>query len=186
MEKRTEGIILYVVPYQDRHEIAGVFGPEGKISLIRKWGRGTNKSPLSPLTKCEFVWKEGRGEMGTLQEVHLLDPYLKLRDSLKSLHAAMDCLASIKETQAADHPAERLYLLLVKILEALPHANQKETLLSVFYLKLLLHDGLLPLESLTLEMAELLAERSLSVLSEKHLSPEQHQAIKKFYDECLQ
>lgn len=185
MERRAEGIIISVIPYQDRHEIASVFTPYGMISLIRKWGRGPKKSPLSPLTRCEFIWKEGQGELGTVEEIHLLDPFLRHRDSLKSLQCAMECLSAIKLTQQINQPAERLYQLLLKIIEALPDTEQKATLLSAFYLKLMIHEGTLPIESLTLEMAELAACRSIQTFTTTTLSREEHEAIKMLFEESI-
>lgn len=185
MELRSEGIILYVVPFQDRHEIATVFGAEGKLSLIRKWGRSSKKAPLSPLTRCEFVYRPGTGDISNLSEITVLDAYLPLRASLDLLESAMECLSIINKTQQVNQKSDKLYLMLTLFLENLPKAKDPRTIVTTFYLKVLLHEGLLPLEKLSLEMAQLTASRSLSELSSIQMPPEVYQQTKALFIECI-
>lgn len=183
MEVRNEGIVLYVIPYQEEHEIAGVFAPSGLVSLIRKWKR--RKAPLSTLARYEFIWTEGRGEMGTVKEISLLDAYLPLRASLISLQAAMKCLSAVRKTQGR-HGAERLYTLLRSFLTKISHAKDPQTYVSSFYLKLLIHEGVLELDRLDLEMAILAAERSFQSLSARVYPAELHQKIERMFNEGLE
>lgn len=185
MERQIEGIILFVTPYQERHEILGVFTPEGKISLIRKWGLGKKSSPLSPLTRVEFFYETGKGEMGKIKESALKDPMLKLRADFDCLNAAMSLLRALQLTQEGEAPSEALYRLTLKMLAYLPESKDKKSVLSLFYLKLLLHEGLIPLETLDLEMAELAPLRSLSALDKKIYSNAFHDKVKRLFEESV-
>lgn len=180
MEVRSEGIVLYVVPYGEEDEVAGIFTPLGIVSLVRKWKQ--RKAPLSPLTCCEFIWQEGKSDMVKVKEVHILNAFLPLREKLESLEAAMSCLQAIRQTQGPE-PSERLYLLLKSFLEQLPQALDPQTFLSAFYLKLLLHDGLLDLEKLDLAMAHLALERSFTSLSKLEFPKAFHANVKKLFQE---
>lgn len=179
MELKTEGIVLYVVPYGEEHEIAGVLGPSGLLSFMRKWKR--RRAPLSPLTRCEFVCRQGRGEMGTIKEMSILDPYLSLRERLEVIQAAMECVAAVRKILLPGEHAEKIYLLFKSFLERMGEAADPLTFLSAFYLKLLIHEGLLELEKLSLEMALLASERSFSALKALKLPPEVHDSIKKLF-----
>lgn len=183
MEKEIEGVILSVVPFKERDEIATVFTPEGKISLIRKWGRTGKKGALTPLTRCEFFFEEGRGELKKLKEMRLIDPFFSHRNDFETLKAALSCLKAIQMTQEGEAPSEPLYRLLIKILEALPTFPDKAVLLSLFYLKILLYEALIPLEALDLEMAELAATTSLKLLYGKSYPQAFHDKVEKLLHE---
>lgn len=180
MEVRSEGIVLYVVPYGEEDEVAGIFTPLGLFSLVRKWKQ--RKAPLSPLSCCDFLWQEGKGDMVKVKEMHLLNAYLPLRERLETLEAAMGCLQAVRYTQGPE-PAERLYQLLKSFLERMPRAKDPQTFLSAFYLKLLIYDGLLDLTKLNFEMAHLAAERSFTALSALELPKGFHNQVKKLFDE---
>ena len=185
MEKQFEGVILSVVPYQDRHEIANVFTPFGKISVIRKWGRSAKKSPLSPLTRAEFFVSGGRGELFEVKEYRLIDPYLKLRDDLEAMRAAASLLKALKLTQEGEAPSELLYRLLLKILSKISDFPKKNNLVTLFFLKLLLHEGLCPLEALDLEMAELAPVRSFEKLASLDFSESFHKKVHTLFLESV-
>jgi DNA repair protein RecO len=183
MEKEIEGVILSVVPFKERDEIATIFTPEGKISLIRKWGRTSKKGALTPLTRCEFFMEEGRGELKILKEMRLIDAFLSHRNDFETLKAALVCLKAIQITQEGEVPSEPLYRLFIKILEALPAFPDKAVLVSLFYLKILLYDALIPLEALDLEMAELAATTSIKSLYNKSYPKAFHDKVEKLFKE---
>lgn len=183
MEVRSEGVIIQVVPYGEEHEVITYFGPLGLRSGLRKWKQ--RKAPLQSLCHYELAWKEGRGELVAIKEASLLDPYLSLRNRLETLEIGMRCLSALRHSQGAA-ASERLYLLLTTFLEKMSGARDPHTFLSAFYLKLLIHDGLLALETLDLEMAQLAAERSFAALCQLILPPATHARIETLYRQAHQ
>jgi DNA repair protein RecO len=183
MEIKSEGIILWVVPYGEEGEVASVFTPHGLVSLIRK--RRTGKTPLSPLTRCEFIWKEGKGEMGTLKEVSLHNPYLSLRGHLETLESAMECLQAVRQALIGAAPAEPLFRLLDGILQRLAESADPRAFSSLFYLKLLIHEGLLDLDCLDADMASLALARSFSSLLRTTFPREFHDRVQRLFQESI-
>lgn len=143
----TEAVILRVIPYGDHDRIMIAFSREkGLIKLFAK-GATRPKSPYhgicSPLHRAEFVYQWRQSEIHGLKEGRLRDAYTGLRNDLACLAAACAMVQALSSSQMLWKPAPRLYDLLTFYLERLPQIPDPRVLSDSFYLKLLMHEGLL-------------------------------------------
>jgi len=150
--EKTEGIVLSSIEFRDRQRLIKVFTPHfGLMTLIVK---GISKkayhliSLTSLLTRGEFLFSKGRGEIFRFIEGTTLDMHLPLREDLCNLNVAGKLVHTILRSQFPGKPSPRLYALFVSYLTQLPSFIEKETILYSFYLKMLKHEGLLPSSSL--------------------------------------
>ena len=147
---RVEGIVLSRLQYQDYDQILTIFTlQEGLVKLICKQAsrskKGMNAS-TSPLTRAEFVYRLGKGEISRCDEVSVIQQYVALRQRLDYLESACDMLKALSQSQMLGKPAPALYALLSYYLEHLPLMQVPEVLALSFRLKILRHEGILDLE----------------------------------------
>lgn len=144
--QRTEGIILQAINFQDYDQILTVFSrEEGMLKFIFKGANSpkrTKGAVTSPLTRAEFVYTKGKGDLYNCREVSIINQYLSLRQNLTYLEAACDLVLTLQKTQLTHKPAPDLYALLVSYLEKIPVTKDPRVLSASFRLKLLRHEGL--------------------------------------------
>jgi len=146
---RTEGIILQALKFQDYDQILTIFTPgDGILKLMMKGafshknGKGTLTAPLS---RAEFIYTRGKGELYACREISMLNQHLNLRQTLALLEAALDLLQTVYRSQVAHKAAPDLYKLLVAYLEKMMLVPDPQVLASSYRLKVLRHDGFLHL-----------------------------------------
>ena len=144
-EIKTEGIILKTVPYKDHHKIIKILTPDsGILSLMAK---GVTKpkllSLLSPLTQLEIVYRKKGSDLCFFKEGFVIDHHHFLRDRWDLLEAAGKMAGAILTTQFPEKAAPDLYKLLTASLKQLPHFQEPTTLTTLYYLKLLTHEGVI-------------------------------------------
>lgn len=142
---KTEGIILKIIPYKDHDRIIQILTHEsGMISLLAK---GVLKPKLhallSPLTQLEIVCRKKGSDLFFFKEGFLIENYHFLRTRWELLEAAGRMGGAILQTQLPGKAASRLYQLLTASLKQLPHFEHPATLVVLFYLKLLMHEGVI-------------------------------------------
>jgi DNA repair protein RecO (recombination protein O) len=146
--EKTEGIVLHSLDFRDRQRIIKIFTPHfGLITLIVKGISKKNYHLVSlttPLTRGEFLFTKGRGEIYLFMEGTCLDMHLPLRADLNSLNVAGKLVQIILSSQLPGKSTPQLYLLLAIYLARLAQFPEKEALLYSFYLKTLRHEGLSP------------------------------------------
>jgi DNA repair protein RecO (recombination protein O) len=151
MEERAEGIVLRSLDYKERERIITVLTKEmGIISLIAKrmtQGRSHLVALTTPFTHAEFLFRKGRSELMPLIDGTLLSEHRELRSSYASLQSAGQLLQMILLSQFPGKPAPALYALLLAYLGHLPTSKNRAGLASSFFLKLLKHEGLFPIEN---------------------------------------
>jgi hypothetical protein len=145
MEYKTEGVILQTIPYQEHHRIAYVFTQDmGMISLLIP---GVSKPKLlaliTPLTQLELVCRKKKSELFFLKEGYLVENYYFLRASWNLLQSAGKLGTVILKSQMPEKKAPKLYQLLTSCLKQLPRFQEPSTLLLLFYLKFLMHEGMI-------------------------------------------
>ena len=101
--------------------------------------------PQTPLTRAEFIFIKGRGEIDNCREISPLNQHLDLRTKWEDLAAAGDMAKAILETQMPHKPAMTLYELFHCYLSKIPSCINPKALSASFRLKILRHDGLLHL-----------------------------------------
>lgn len=117
--------------------------------MIKFMAKGANlhKNSLqaltTPLSKGEFLFRPGRGEIHQLIEGKILNYHLFLRQNLAVLDTACAMIKSLSSSQLLGKPAPKLYQLFLCYLRHLPSMKAPRNLLNSFYLKILRHDGLI-------------------------------------------
>lgn len=141
----TPGFVLSVTPYKVRDQIATLFTyTYGRVNIISK-RRAKYLPVLSPLMEAEFLLEERKGELKNCLEHSHHNLHLELRNSLPLLETALFFLDLIKKSQFPEKPAPLLYSLLKSYLQHLPQAENLPLFKASFLLKLLKHEGTLPL-----------------------------------------
>lgn len=168
--KRTEGIILEAMPFEERHLILTLFTRQvGRIRAVRRFVPERERGWAAPLHLVEVVWREGRGELDQVKELALIDPFSSFRNDWDKLSLASGWLRDLNRTQMPDGEAMPLYTLLECFLAYLKNNPAKESLAVSFRLKLLRYQGLLP--ELDDELYFLACSRSLKDIAAHEVSP---------------
>lgn len=151
MEEKTEGIVLHSFAFQENSRILKIFSPDlGLFSLIVK-NISLKKSHLlsltTPFSHGEFVYKKGKTDLFIFTDGTLLDSHLFLRQSLPVLQTAAKMTRSLLDSQWAHKNSLSLFILFKNYLKSLKTYDNTQAILSSFYLKLLLHEGLIHLSN---------------------------------------
>jgi DNA repair protein RecO (recombination protein O) len=149
-EEKTEGIVLRSQDYQERNRIVTLFTPQGMLGLVVRGISRKNSRLLclsTPFCYGEYVYHRGNSELLSFREGTVLNDYLSLRQSWKSLQTAGALASAILTSQMAGKPAPALFALYKSYQDQASHFENSEVLLASFYLKLLKHEGLLNISS---------------------------------------
>ena len=145
-EKKTEGLLLKATPYLNDQKILKVLTPnDGLISLIAK--KKHQKIFLDPFLLAQFVFKKGKSEIHTLIDVSLINDLSEIRQNLDSIHAAAAIAKDLLSTQVPDKPSGKLFTLASIYLQKIHKISNLRALVSSFRLKVLIHEGLIDLNS---------------------------------------
>ncbi len=144
-EIKTEGIILKMIPYKDHHRIMQILTPDsGILSLMAKGvSKPKMQSLLSPLTQLEVIYRKKGSDLCFFKEGVVIQHHHFLRESWQMLESAGKMATAISRSQFPEKAAPDLYRLLIASLKQLPHFEEPATLITLFYLKLLSHEGVL-------------------------------------------
>jgi DNA repair protein RecO (recombination protein O) len=147
-EIKTEGIILKMIPYKDHHRIIQIFTPDsGIISLLAKGvSRPKMQALLSPLTQLEIVYRKKGSDLCFFKEGFVIEHHHFLRERWDLLESAGKIASALLQSQFPEKAAPDLYKLLIACLKHLPYFQQPATLIALFYLKLLTHEGVIAWE----------------------------------------
>lgn len=196
--QKAEGIVIQAIPFQDYDLILSIFTPNfGLVKLFVKAARKRKSvipAVLEPFTHAEFLFTEGRGELGKFREASIIHLNLGLRNNLDCLNAASEILQAIYHSQLYGKEVGKLFALVLIYLRELPHATFPTSISRSFYLKLLRHEGLMnissdleisPSVSLSEEEKEffliLAGSRTIKSISGLELSSELSQKIKTYF-----
>lgn len=142
-----EGILLQSTPYLESRRIVKIFTKNnGLLSLI---GNSKKLSLTTPFCKAEWIYKQTPGDLFSLKEASLLNPYMNLRESYEKLKSAGSIANDLLRSQLAYKESSKLYSLLSACFE---HLSYNPTAIAQsFRLKLLRLDGLLHLQPFCME-----------------------------------
>lgn len=142
---KTEGIVLHTLKFKDTDQIATLFTPhEGLLKFLikraytTKFGKGTATALLS---RAEFVYTKGKGDLYLCQEVTPLNAHPNLRANLPLLEASFDLLKGILRTQMPHRAAQALYQLLQTTLERIHTLSDPWSAALSLRLKILRYEG---------------------------------------------
>jgi DNA repair protein RecO (recombination protein O) len=139
-------VILNTINFRDYDQIVKVFTPdEGIIKFILNRAnshKGRQGAIIAPLSRIEFDYVQGKGDLYKCKELCMLNPHLSLRQNLSWLQSGCDLLQVIQISQMENKPAPILYKLLISYLEKIPLLRNPYVLGASLRLKILRHDGL--------------------------------------------
>jgi DNA repair protein RecO (recombination protein O) len=191
-EEKTEGIVLRSFPYRENERILTVFTQDsGLISLIVKRLSSSLLSLASPFCRSEFIYRKGKTDLFRFLDGTPIDYHLFLRDKLSHLDSASALAQGILSSQMPLKPAPALYALLLSYLKHLPQFAQPAPLLSSFYLKTLLHEGLFSTDHTPFSteeeqvVHELILCKQFLELEKCAVSPELADKIHRFFKEKI-
>ena len=134
------GLVLTSVAYRETSRIATIFfRHSGLLSLISRKGPA---NLTSPLCLAEFLYTQGRGEVGTLREGRILNMHLPIRASYDAIDYASKMARMLIRSQQPGEAAPRLFDLTCLYLAHLP--ENPRALYTSFILKLIKHEGVSP------------------------------------------
>lgn len=166
-ERKVEGIVLKSILYKEHDRIVTLMTSQaGLISFLAKRVKTPEKTALlSPFSQIELIYQKKNSDLYTFKDGTLLSAHLKLREKWNYLDIAGKMGNLILTTQLPGKPTPLLYTLFIACLKQLPHFEDPMTLLLLFHLKLLTHEGVLSWEKpgpLPLHPWETLKELALS------------------------
>jgi DNA repair protein RecO len=145
MQTKSQGILLQVIPYLGNGRILKVFTADaGLIALMAK---KSSLAHFTPFCIAEWVYRKKQNEMFTLMEGSLIDSFLSLRQSYEALTAAGSIAQDLIHTQLPGRSSPGLYSLLSSYFKKILDFERPAVLAASFQVKLLLHEGLLALQS---------------------------------------
>lgn len=118
-----------------------------EAGLITLMARKPSHALFSPFCIAEWVYRKKSTDIYPLIEGSLIDNFLNLRQSYASLLAAGSMAQDLLRTQLPAKNSPRLYILLGSYFKKVPSFECPAVLASSFRLKLLLHEGLLALQT---------------------------------------
>jgi DNA repair protein RecO (recombination protein O) len=147
-EEKVEGIVLRSTIYKETHRIITLFTPEaGLISLMVKGVKTPERMVLlTPFSQIEVFFRKKLSDLYLLKDGSLIADHLFLREKWVYLETAGKMGQMILHSQMPGKPAPLLYALFLACLKQLPQFEEPASLLLLFSLKLLTHEGILSLD----------------------------------------
>ncbi len=148
MQESVEGVVLKSLLFKENHRIVTLFTKQsGLISFIAKRVKSPEKMALlTPLSQIEVICEKKQSDLYLLQDATLISDHLFLREKWDYLETAGKMGSLLLQSQMAGKPAPLLYALFTACLKQLPLFEEPITLLLLFHLKLLTHEGVLSWE----------------------------------------
>lgn len=142
-ETATRALILKSTPFKENKVILQLFtekfGPASAIANTKK------TAYLSSMMHIEGTLKRGRGDMYTLTDPHIIDTFPNLRKDFDLLQQATKIINILSKTLVPERAVPALFVLTKNTLKFLSKENNNNAIYLCFLLKLLLFEGLLPL-----------------------------------------
>lgn len=148
--EQSEAFLLRSVDYRDRDRILTLLTPEhGKVSLIARGARGSRRrfagGALQAFSVLRIGFGWGRGDLGHLQEAHVLHAYPRVLADLRRMTWAGAGLALVREVAPARQGDPPLFEAVRRLLETLDRdASADEALLTCFQLRVMALAGYAP------------------------------------------
>lgn len=139
---QVEGIILQSLPFKEYDRILTLFTPQGILKLFAK-GKKQFNPLISPLTRGDYFFIQGRNELHKLCEGSIISQNIKIRDSYENLNTAFFIIDALLRSQWPGKAAPQLYHLFSLFLQHIPKAKDPESLKVVFLIKIMKHEGIL-------------------------------------------
>lgn len=136
------GTVLSSTQTQENNHIVTIFSTAGLIKFLAK---GQYGALISPLTEAEFILNLKQKDLFFFQEGTIIEQHLKLRKNLENLQTAGKLVQALLKSQCYGKGTYELYNLFSKLLKTISEVDNPKELLSLFYVKILKHEGVLQL-----------------------------------------
>lgn len=150
MEIDEEAIVLKSIDFRDHEKMLILLSARhGVISAIVKHLSPKDllkHSLCSPLSRGLYHLKRKTSEVFQIVHGSLIDPHLELRSQYLPLKSALEMLQITLRSQMPGKTVPALYQLLIVYLKELKKTPYPRALLMSFYLKLLKHEGVYPVD----------------------------------------
>lgn len=142
MEK-TEAIVIRCKDYSETSQLVWLYTRDfGKIKVIAKGSRKRSKIDLFNL--CDIVFYKGRGELHTLKECVVSEPFSSIRQDLRKLAVASYMVELLDTSTPLEDPSIEIYSLVADVFRWLGEGKDPEFLRYIFEIKLMQFLGNLP------------------------------------------
>ncbi len=142
-ETATRALILKATPFKENKVILQLFtekfGPASAIASTKK------SAYLSSMMHIEATFRRGRGDMYTLSQPHIIDTFPNLRKDFNLLQQGAKMMGILSKTLVPERAVPALFILTKNTLKSLSTKSNNSAIYLCFLLKLLLFEGLLPL-----------------------------------------
>lgn len=139
---QVEGIVLQSFPFKEYDHILTLFTPQGLLKFFAK-GKKQYNPLISPLTRGEYFFSQGRNDLHRLCEGSILSQNIKIRDSYENLKTAFFLIDALLRSQWPGKAAPQLYHLFSLFLQQIPEAKDPMSLGIAFLIKIVKHEGIL-------------------------------------------
>ncbi len=142
-EIASQGLILKSTPFKDNQVILQLFTKE--LGLISAVSSVKKSLYLSSMMLIEGSLKGGKSEVYSLKEPHILNSFPNLRNDFDLLQLSIKMISTLSKTLVKQKPVPAIFTLTKNTLCAFSSIKDAKAIYLCFYLKLLLFEGLLPL-----------------------------------------
>ncbi len=148
--QRDTGVVLRTYRLGEADRIVVLLTEEhGKVRSVAKGVRRTSSkfgARLEPLSHVALLMWRGRGELGVINQVEVVDHFRTLREDLERVAAGLSMLEVADQLAQEGHPDPGLYRMLVGALRALAElGNDPSMVAPAFFWKALAHEGAEPI-----------------------------------------
>jgi DNA repair protein RecO (recombination protein O) len=147
--QRDTGVVLRTYRLGEADRIVVLLTEEhGKVRSVAKGVRRTSSKfggRLEPMSHVALLLWRGRGELGVINQVEVVDHFRPVREDLERVAGGLSMLEVADQLAQEGHPDPGLYRMLVGALRALGDARHDPALVPpAFFLKALAHEGAEP------------------------------------------
>lgn len=148
--QRDTGVVLRTYRLGEADRIVVLLTEEhGKVRSVAKGVRRTSSKfggRLEPLSHVALLLWRGRGELGVINQVEVVDHFRSVREDLERMAGGLSMLEVADQLAQEGHPDPGLYRMLVGALRALGDPRNDPAMVPpAFFWKALSHEGAEPL-----------------------------------------
>jgi DNA repair protein RecO (recombination protein O) len=147
--QRDTGVVLRTYRLGEADRIVVLVTEEhGKVRAVAKGVRRTSSkfgARLEPMSHVALLLWRGRGELGVINQVEVVDHFRVVREDLERVAGGLSMLEVVDQLAQEGHPDPGLYRMLVGALRALGDLGNDPSLVPpAFFWKALAHEGAEP------------------------------------------
>lgn len=143
---KTIGIVIKCKDYSETSQLVWLYTKDfGKIKLVAKGSRGRSKKLSGKIDLFNVIdvifYRSHRGDLHTLGECSVIEPYSAIRLDLERLACASYVAELLDASTAVEDPNSEIFSLLLDILKGLADGKDPKFLQCIFEIKLMHYSG---------------------------------------------